>query len=401
MSGVNSALLPVATGAEVKAYVAALIRRQRRKTMGVLALYALAGMAGLAGPRLLGEIVGAVQHGTTRSHIDRIAVLLGAFVIAQAVLVRAARYASSVIAEGIFAELREEFLRKVVALPLSTVERAGTGDLLTRMTSDVDAMSRSVRFAMPETMIAMATAVLTLVAAFITAPLIALPCLIVVPLLWASTRWYLKRAPQGYLRERRVYSHMFAGMTEALEGARTIDALGLRDKRIRRGDDDVRRAFVAERYTLRLRTVWFPSTESAYVVPVVASLLVGGLLALHGHASLAQVTAVTLYFQQLVDPVDRLLGWLDEPRLARRRWLAWSVSGGYPPTVSRRARNPTASSCKPPMCRSPIALAATCCTASTSSSGRASGSRWSARAAPARARSAGCSPASTGHGQAA
>ncbi|MDQ1486584.1 MAG: hypothetical protein QOJ62_2277 [Actinomycetota bacterium] len=312
MSGVNSALLPVATGLEVKTYVAALIRRQRRKTMGVLALYALAGIAGLAGPRLMGQIVGAVQHGTTRSHIDHIAMLLAAFVIAQTVLVRAARYASSVIAEGIFAELREEFLRKVVALPLSTVERAGTGDLLTRMTSDVDAMSRSVRFAMPETMIAMATAALTLAAAFITAPLIALPCLIVVPLLWVVTRWYLKRAPQGYLRERRVYSHMFAGMTEALEGARTIDALRLREKRIRRGDDDVRRAFVAERYTLRLRTVWFPSTEAAYVVPVVASLLVGGLLALHGHASLAQVTAVTLYFQQLADPVDRLLGWLDE-----------------------------------------------------------------------------------------
>jgi ABC-type multidrug transport system fused ATPase/permease subunit len=58
--------------------------------------------------------------------------------------------------------------------------------------------------------------------------------------------------------------------------------------------------------------VWFPSTESAYVLPVVGALLIGGLLALHGHATLAQVTAVTLYFQQLVDPVDRLLGWLDE-----------------------------------------------------------------------------------------
>ena len=309
MSTPNSSLLPVANGNEVKGYAAALIRNQGWAAGGVLALYALAGVAGL---RLLGEIVGAVQHGTTRAHIDRIALILAAFVVAQAVLVRLARYASSVIAEGIFAELREEFLRKVISLPLSTVERAGTGDLLTRMTSDVDAMSRSVRFAVPETMIAVATALLTLVAAFITAPLVALPCIIVFPLLAVSTRWYLKRAPQGYLRERRVYSHMFAGMTETLEGGRTIESMRLSAKRIRRGDDDVRRAYVAERYTLRLRTVWFPSTEAAYVVPVVGSLLVGGLLAIHGHASLAQVTAVTLYFQQLVDPVDRLLGWLDE-----------------------------------------------------------------------------------------
>jgi ABC-type multidrug transport system fused ATPase/permease subunit len=312
MSTPNAALLPVAGGAEVKAYAASLIRKQGRAATGVLALYSLAGFAGLAGPRLLGEIVGAVQHGTTRAHIDRIAMILAGFVVAQAILVRLARYASSVIAEGIFADLREEFLRKVISLPLSTVERAGTGDLLTRMTSDIDAMSRSVRFAMPETMIAVATAVLTLLAAFITAPLVALPCLLVFPLLFVATRWYLKRAPQGYLRERRVYSRMFAGITETLEGGRTIDAMRLRDKRIRRGNDDVRHAYVAERYTLRLRTVWFPSTEAAYVVPVVGSLLVGGLLAMHGHASLAQVTTVTLYFQQLVDPVDRLLGWLDE-----------------------------------------------------------------------------------------
>ena len=61
---------------------------------------------------------------------------------------------------------------------------------------------------------------------------------------------------------------------------RTIDALGLRDKRIRRGDDDVRRAYVAERYTLQLRTLWYPFTETAYVIPVVAALLVGGLLVL-------------------------------------------------------------------------------------------------------------------------
>jgi ABC-type multidrug transport system fused ATPase/permease subunit len=312
MSTPNSGLLPVASSADVKAYALELLQRQRAKVLGVLALYALAALAGLAGPRLLGELVGAVQHATTRKHIDHIGLLLAGFVVAQAVLVRVARYASSVIAEGVFAELREEFLRKVVSLPLSTVERAGTGDLLTRMTSDVDAMSRSVRFAMPETMIAMATAILTLVAAFLTAPLVALPCLVVFPLLFVATRWYLKRAPQGYLRERRVYSHLFAGLTETLEGGRTIDALGLQDKRVRRGDDDIRRAFVAERYTLQLRTIWFPSTESAYVLPVVGALLVGGLLALHGHASLAQVTAVTLYFQQLVDPVDRLLGWLDE-----------------------------------------------------------------------------------------
>ena len=61
------------------------------------------------------------------------------------------------------------------ALPLSTVERAGTGDLLTRSTSDVDALARTVRFAVPETLVAAVTTVLTLVARSSSSPLLALP----------------------------------------------------------------------------------------------------------------------------------------------------------------------------------------------------------------------------------
>ena len=48
-----------------------------------------------------------------------------------------------------------------------------------------------------------------------------------------STRWYLHRAPAGYLAEREAYSVMTAGVTETTEGARTVEALRLADLRIR------------------------------------------------------------------------------------------------------------------------------------------------------------------------
>ena len=307
-----STQLPVATGRDVRTYARLLMRRHPRALCWSLTLYALAAVTGLAGPRLLGGLVQAVQDGTTSVHVDVVAAVLAGFVVAQTVLTRCARYASSVLAERVFAELREEFLARVVALPLSTVERAGTGDLLTRMTSDIDSLSRTIRFAVPETLIAAVTTVLTLGAAFLAGPMVALPCLVVVPLLWASTRWYLKRAPAGYLREREAYSLVTAGVTETVDGGRTVEALGLAGKRVRRSDEDLGTAYAAERYTLFLRTVWFPSVEIAYVVPVVAVLLVGGLLHARGLATLGAVTAVTLYMVQLVDPVDRLLSWLDE-----------------------------------------------------------------------------------------
>ena len=58
--------------------------------------------------------------------------------VVQAVLTRFATLASARLGERVLAELREDFVDRMLAIPLSTVERAGTGDLLTRTSRDVD-----------------------------------------------------------------------------------------------------------------------------------------------------------------------------------------------------------------------------------------------------------------------
>ncbi|HEX6447140.1 MAG TPA: ABC transporter ATP-binding protein [Streptosporangiales bacterium] len=304
--------LPVADGVAVRRYARALARRHPRELGLAVALHGFAALSGLAGPYLLGRLVEGVVHGITLREVNLFAIVLAAFLVVQTVLTRQARYASLALGEAVMAELREEFVSGTLALPLGTVERAGTGDLTTRSSRDVEALARSVRYAVPETLIAVVTIVFTLGALVVVGPLLALPCLIVVPLLWVSTRWYLRRAPAGYLREDAAYAELNAGLAESVEGARTVEALGLQRRRIRRTDDDVTESYSAERYTLFLRSVWFPAVEVSYVVPVVATLLVGGLFHAHGWATVAQVTSATLYVQQLIDPVDRLISWLDE-----------------------------------------------------------------------------------------
>jgi ABC-type multidrug transport system fused ATPase/permease subunit len=304
--------LPVATAAQVRATARSLLARHRRALVVMLALNALAAVAGLVGPRLLGEVVESVREGSSRAHIDRLALLLAVALAVQTVLTWFARRAGFVLGETVFAQLRERYLARVLSLPLSTVERAGTGDLVTRSTGDVEALARTVRFAVPEVLVATVTVVLTVVAAFVTSPLAALPLLSGAPLILLGTRWYLRRAPQGYLREREAYAACNGSLAETVDGARTVEALGLGRRRLRTIEADLADAHAAERYTLRLRTVWFPSMELAYAVPVTVSLVWGGWVVANGHASLAQVTAVTLYAVQMVDPVDRMISWLDE-----------------------------------------------------------------------------------------
>ncbi|WP_426246910.1 ABC transporter ATP-binding protein [Nocardioides sp. LHG3406-4] len=307
-----STKLPVADGPAVRRYAVRIARRHPRMLWGALSLHVLAALAALAAPRLIGDLVEAVEQGTTLGHVNRIIALLAGFLLLQTLVTRYARLISQVLGETVLAELREDFVDNALQLPVGVVESAGSGDLLTRTSRDVDQLGWSVRWALPEWTIAVVTAILTFAAALSVGWWVVLPCVIGIPPLVIGLRWYLARAKDGYLRESATYSEINATLTETVEGARTVEALGLEDERILQIDEDCRASYWAERYTLYLRTVFFPSMEVSYLLPTVTTLLFGGWLYTQGTVSLGEVTTATLYVQMLIDPVDRIVSILDE-----------------------------------------------------------------------------------------
>ena len=305
-------LLPVADGPALRRYTATLLRRHQGGLAGVVVLHTLAATAALAGPWLLGRLIDGVMHGTTTTAIDRTVAVLVVAVLAQTVLIRYAQRAAMVLGETVFADLREEFLSTVTRLPLSTVERAGTGDLLGRSTNDIDRVQYTVRFGVPRILVTTATIILTAVAAVLTHPVASLGLLAGLPLLVGITRWYLHRAAPAYLRESAAYSTLNGTITESVEGARTVDALGLGARRRARVDGDLREAFNAEAATLRLRTVLFPGVDTAFLLPVLAVLVWGAYLISTGGATIGAITTITLYAVQVIQPTGELIFWLDE-----------------------------------------------------------------------------------------
>jgi ABC-type multidrug transport system fused ATPase/permease subunit len=305
-------ILPVADSAAVRRHARRLARRHPRELATTMILHAMAAVSGLAAPRLIGDLVQDVQQGTTATKVNQVILVIAVFIVVQSLLTRWARFRSFALGEQVLAELREEFVDNALALPIGTVERAGTGDLLSRTSRDVDALSRTVRFAVPETIVAFVTTMFTVAAALLVGVWVLVPLLAMVPVLYASTRWYLGRAKNGYLRENAAYAQMTSSLAETVEGARTVEALQRYEARVRRTDRDIRGSYNAERYTLFLRTVFFPVVEVGYLVPVVGTLLFGGWLHINGHISLGAVTAGVLYVNQLIDPVDRLISWMDE-----------------------------------------------------------------------------------------
>lgn len=304
--------LPVADAPAVKAESLRLIRRHRGGLSRVVLLYVGSAAAGLVGPFILGEVVDAVVAGTTSGFIAAMSLLMLAFLVVQALLRKFAVRAGMVFGETVFAELREDFMAQVTSLPLSTVEKAGTGDLVSRTTNDVDSVSHTVRFGVPQVVVSVVTIVITLAAAVLASPLLSLALLVGVPLLYPATRWYLKRSSAGYKAERESYAVVNGAITETIEGARTVDALGLGALRRDRLDEALRGSFAAERYTLRLRSVLFPAADTAFWLPVAGVLLWGGWLASTGAVTPGAVATVALFAVRLIDPVDLLIMWTDE-----------------------------------------------------------------------------------------
>lgn len=303
--------LPVAGTPEVIAHARFLARTHRGGLATTLLWHSLAAAAALLSPWLVGRLLDEVTGGTSRAVVDRYALLLLGAVLAQTVLTWLARRRSVILGEALFDDLRRGFVRDAVRLPLSTLERAGTGDLVARTTNDVEALAQVARLGVPAILVAAVTVTLTTIAAVLTAPLVALAgllALIMVP----ATRRYLRLARDGYLWERGSYARLNAVAAESIDGAATIDALALGRERHDRLGQRLRDCWDAEQYTLGLRLRWMPWVEVGYLLPAAAALVWGGWLAAHGHTGIGGTVAVVLYLRALVEPLDQLLMWLDE-----------------------------------------------------------------------------------------
>lgn len=310
--------LPIASNDIVRAYARKLITSHKLDIVKMLGLYALAAITGLIPAWVIGKIINLATTNTLHTdNITRLVIFLLVSSLSFALLTFLARTQSYKLGETIFATLREEFLASVLALPLIDVERAGTGDLLSRTTNDVEALSRTVRFALPEWMVAILQAVLTLVAMLLISPLASIGAIVSIPFLVFSTRTYLKFAPPGYRRERMSYATMSGTISETAEGARTIDAHRLSARQSRRIESDINESYFSEIYTLLLRMNWFPTVESAFALAVATTLAWSGWLALHHHLSIGAATTLTLYVVQVNDPLDRIIMWLDELQIGQ------------------------------------------------------------------------------------
>ncbi|PJM96723.1 ABC transporter ATP-binding protein [Streptomyces sp. CB01373] len=309
--------LPVGSASTVRSYVTELLRRHRRDFVLLITVNTAAVVASMAGPWLLGGLVEGVSDRTRELHLPLTAALFVLALLVQAAFVREVRLRGAMLGERMLADLREDFLVRSVGLPPGVLERAGTGDLLSRITTDIDRLANAMREAVPQLAIGVVWVALLLGGLIVTAPPLGAAVLLAVPLLVVGCRWYFRRAPSAYRSEAAGYAAVAAALTETVDAGRTVEAHRLGERRVALSELRITQWTAWERYTLWLRSVLFPVINVTHVTVLASVLMVGGVFVLRGWIGVGQLTTGALIAQMLVDPVGLILRWYDELQVAQ------------------------------------------------------------------------------------
>jgi len=273
-----------------------------------LALLVAETLTALAGP-VLTQL--AIDHGVIAGNqgvlVMIVAIYLG-LVVANVVFSRARQMVAGRLGEDVMYRVRVDVFSHLQRLSIDffTTEKAGV--LLSRMTSDVEAVTLLVQEGFVNLLAQGLTVVVVTVILFAYDVGLALLVLaVVLPPLLVATVWFRYASERGYDRVRDRIAAVLADLSENLAGIRVITAVNRRITNVvhhREVVDEFRDANV---YTARIGATYGPTTETVGVIAQAVVLLVGGWMVLDGNLQLGVLAAFVLYVTTFFAPIQQLV----------------------------------------------------------------------------------------------
>lgn len=305
--------LPVATAARARRRLLRLLADRIRSVVILLAFTALATAGTLAGPALVGVVVDSVASGGPPAEITIAAAAYAAIGLLSAGASYLAGVRAGVIGEDALSELRQEVFDHALSISVDDLERAGSGELVSRITGDVATINRAVRSTAPAVFFATVELLLTAGALILVHPLLAAAALAAaLPAGLGGGWWYARHAPVRYRAERQAHADLAAGLVQAYRGAGVIAAY--RAHRLTRHQLAAtgRRVIDSELAATSARNRLHPSESAAQGCALVTVLVAGSYLAGQGAVSIGAVSAAALYLVRVFHPIGTLMWEMDE-----------------------------------------------------------------------------------------
>jgi ATP-binding cassette subfamily B multidrug efflux pump len=275
--------------------------------LGLVALcVVLYTVLGLVGPYLMGVALDRFVSARDLAGLARTALwMLTAYVLASALQVVASWLMAGVSQRALQA-LRSELFRRLQALPLSFFDRRPAGELMSRLTNDIDAINQAVAQNITALLASVLSMAGILIAMFLLDAWLALASLLVVPLMFWFTRFVAVYTRRGFKGLQQALGELNGVMEENISGQRVVKLFRHGDAVISAFRAENQRVYEAGVYANTYSLLLMPLTAVLGNLFVIVLAGLGGFLALRGLVSVGQIATFINYGQNFINPLRQL-----------------------------------------------------------------------------------------------
>ena len=296
----------------------AVLRRLGRLLLGERVKLVLVGITSVTGvilnvfgPKVLGHatdviIAGFVHHRIDFGLLHRILLEAAVLYAGSALCTLLTAYTIAGVVQRLMQRLRRSVEDKIHALPLSYIDQGSRGDLLSRVTNDIDNIAQSLQ----QTLSQMLNSILLLlgvaVMMFTISPLLAAVALTTVPVSLLAMRTIAARARPRYIAQWRSTGALNGIVEEAFTGHAVVKAFGRQadvEARFREKNDELFEASFGAQF---MSSVMQPVTMFLGNVQYVIVAVVGGLRVAAGAISIGDIQAFVQYSRTFSMPLTQL-----------------------------------------------------------------------------------------------
>lgn len=263
----------------------------------------------LAGPYLIGVSVDTISPLNGQSDfafLKIIILILGAAYVADACLTFLQGWLMAGVSQRIVKNLRQALFKKLQKLPVSFFDSRSKGELMSRLSNDIDNVSNTISQSTAQLMSGVIAIIGSFVMMVVLSPILTLASLITVPLVILLTRMIAKRTSVLFKEQQALLGRLNGHVEETISGLEVVKAFNHEEKVI--SDFDEVNAKLRE--VGRKAQIW-----SGFLMPLMnvinnigfaAVALVGGLLALKGFVTVGVIASFLSYSRQFVRPLNDL-----------------------------------------------------------------------------------------------
>ena len=276
----------------------------RREMLVVLVLVVLGAVSQAGGPWLIGRAIDRyILKGNPTGLLWTMLVLLGVYAVG-AFASRGQVYQVGYIGQGVLARFRERIFDRIQHLPLRYFDKRPVGDLMSRVTNDVDTLNQLFSQGLTQLLGSLFSLIGIVIAMLFLDWRLALACFLVIPIMLLTTSFFARRARTAFRLTRETVGDVTAGIQEDIVGVREAQAFDRTEENIVRFRERNAANRNANVQAVAITSAFAPAIN---VLSTLATALVigyGGYLVFSGSLTVGILTAFLIYIQQFFRPIQ-------------------------------------------------------------------------------------------------